>query len=198
MQTASVAAIEELEAELERERELRRRLEAQLRNLADHDPLTDLLNRRSIEEELEAHAARCGRYGSEGALLLVALDGLDAVARGLGQQDADEALAVVAERVVDRLRATDVVGRIAPDELAVLLPRAGLADAEVVAEALVRVVGVTGTPRVPPGTLVASIGVAPVVVTPVGADQAEVTVGQARQALAHARRRGGRWATVDG
>nr|MBA3282162.1 GGDEF domain-containing protein [Acidimicrobiia bacterium] len=58
-----------LESQLEIERERTLRLEAQLRNLADHDPVTDLLNHRSLEHELEEHLAGCERYGPEGALL---------------------------------------------------------------------------------------------------------------------------------
>ena len=44
----------------------RRRYEAELRHLADHDPLTGLLNRRSFERELERHVAYVARYGADG------------------------------------------------------------------------------------------------------------------------------------
>ena len=43
----------------------RRRHEAELRHMADHDPLTGLLNRRSFERELERHVAYVERYGAE-------------------------------------------------------------------------------------------------------------------------------------
>lgn len=173
-------------------------LEEQLRNLADHDPLTDLLNRRSTEHELELHLARCERYGPEGAILLVAVDGLAAIGRELGQRQADEALVVLAERVVGRLRSTDLIGRFGPHELAVLLPRAGVAEVAVVADSLVRVVGGTGTARVPPGSLVASIGVALVVAAPVGAGEPQGMLDQARRALVGAQRRGGGWSAAEG
>ena len=175
-----------LEEELARERERSRRLEAQLRNLADHDPLTDLLNRRSAEHELELHLARCTRYGPEGALLLVGVEGLDAVARERGRAVADEALAVLAERVTARLRTTDVTARWGPGELAVLLPRAAPAEVAVVVDALVGVTAATGTPRVPPGSLGASVGVAPVIALPV---QPAELVDRAARALQADRRR---------
>ena len=44
----------------------RRRHEAELRHMADHDPLTGLLNRRSFERELERHVSYVERYGPEG------------------------------------------------------------------------------------------------------------------------------------
>jgi len=177
-----------LEAQLATERRRCRRLEAQLRNLADHDPLTDLLNRRSLEHELEVHLARCNRYGPEGVLLLVGLDGVEGIADGLGHRQCDEVLATLGERVAERLRETDVAGRWEPQELAVLLPRAEVGEAEELAAALIEVVGGTNTRQVPPGSLVASIGAAPVVSTPTEAGE---LVERAETAMAAVRHRGG-------
>lgn len=195
------ALVAHLEAELARERERRRSLEAQLGNLADHDPLTDLLNRRSIEHELDEHLTCCARYGSEGALLLVELEGLDEAdgpsesTSSTRRVESDEAIVAVAEALIGRLRSTDLVGRWSPAELVVLLPRAGAAGAAVVAEALVDLVGVTGTARRPPGSVTASIGVAPVA----GAStDAGALVATARWAVAAARHHeGGGWAMVE-
>jgi diguanylate cyclase (GGDEF)-like protein len=189
VRAAEATLISRLEAQLAVERERSRRLEAQLRNLADHDPLTDLLNRRTIEHELEVHVTRCARYGPEGALLLVGLDGLDGISRELGRQESDKALAALGEHVATRLRATDVAGRWEPQELAVLLPRAAASEVAAVAEALVGLVAGTSTARVPAGSLTASVGVAPVVVTPIAAAN---LVLRARQAMDAARRQGGR------
>jgi diguanylate cyclase (GGDEF)-like protein len=197
VRVVEAAAVRELEAELARERQRRRTLEEQLRNLADHDPLTDLLNRRSIEHELELHQDRCERYGPEGAFLLVAVGGLADITRDLGERHADEALVALAERVAGRLRTTDVIGRFAPDELAVLLPRAGAAEAALVSESLVQIVGATGTPGVRPGSLAATIGVA-LMTAAGGAGRPEVTLEVARRAVAVARRRGGGWAAIEG
>lgn len=190
MRAAEAARISALEAELAAAREQNCRLEAQLRNLADNDPLTDLLNRRSMEQELEQHIARCTRYGAEGAFLLVALDGLEAVAAASGQVTADEVVAAVGERVVARLRNTDVVGRWSEAELAVLLPKVSVDHLAVVAEALAEIVDRTGTGRVPPGSLTASIGVALVVAARLG--PAERAAG----AVIDARRQGGGWAVA--
>lgn len=190
MRAAEAAKVTALEAELAAAREQNRRLEAQLRNLADNDPLTDLLNRRSMDQELEQHIARCTRYGAEGALLLVALDGLDAIAAARGQAAADEVLATVGERVVARLRNTDLVGRWSETELGVLLPKVSVDHLAVVAAALAEIVNGTGTGRVPPGSLTASIGVALVVAARSG--PAERAAG----AVLDARRRGGGWAVA--
>ena len=190
MRVVDATEISALESQLAIERERNRQLEAQLRNLADHDPLTDVLNRRSVEQELEVHLARCRRYGPEGAFLLVEVGGLSQIASALGQSEADRVLAALAEAVVDRLRATDVTGRWGAHELAVLLPRAADAEVAVVADALARIVGQACTPRVPPGSLSASIGAAPVVEVRAGAAQ---LVARARQAMVDVRQRGGGW-----
>src|SRR6185369_10926611 len=42
-----------------------------LQHLADHDPLTDLFNRRRFEEELSRETARSERYATKAALLLM-------------------------------------------------------------------------------------------------------------------------------
>jgi PAS domain S-box-containing protein len=52
----------------------RRALENELRHLAVHDPLTGLVNRRSLEAELDRHVAYVNRYGDHGALLVLDLD----------------------------------------------------------------------------------------------------------------------------
>ena len=177
-----------MEAELAIERQRNQRLEAQLRNLADHDPITDLLNRRSVEHEVEDHLAGCSRYGPEGAFLLVGLDGLDEIVRSAGANEADELLAGLAEVVTGNLPVTDVAGRWQPDELAILLPRAAEQEVVAVAGAMIELVAAAATPRVAAGSLCASIGVAPV--TSPLPNLAQL-VGRASRAMAVARSRGG-------
>ncbi len=188
MRGNDAAQLAALRWQLASERAERRRLEAQLRNLADHDPVTDLLNRRSLEHEIEDHLAGCARYGAEGALLLVGLDGLDAIARAARPNEVDELLAALAEAVAGRLRGNDVAGRWEPDELAVLLPRAAEEQVVAVAAAMVKLVAEAATPRVPAGSLAASVGVALIGSPP---DDPLLLVDRACRALAAARSRGG-------
>jgi len=116
----------------------RRRLENQLRHLADHDPLTGLVNRRGLEAELERHVAHVDRYGDRGALLVLDLDHFKAVNDTLGHEAGDQLIVSVANLLSRRLRATDTVARLGGDEFAVLLPVADLAAAQRVAESIVR------------------------------------------------------------
>jgi diguanylate cyclase (GGDEF)-like protein len=111
-----------------------------LRHLADHDPLTGLLNRRRFEHELARHLAYGRRYGPDGAALVLDLDRFKPVNDTYGHAAGDRLLARVASVLHERLRATDVVARLGGDEFAVLLPHADRAGAEQVAHSLVETV----------------------------------------------------------
>ena len=118
----------------------RRRFEGELRHLADHDPLTGLLNRRRFEQELDRHVAEVARYGARGALLVLDLDHFKYVNDALGHHAGDELILSVAALLQDRLRETDTIARLGGDEFAVLLPNADVDAAEHVAGTLVRAI----------------------------------------------------------
>jgi diguanylate cyclase (GGDEF)-like protein len=182
-----------LRAELETARKKIRVLESQLRALADHDPLTDLRNRQSMEQAIEDHLAGCVRYGPSGAFLLVGIDGLAELVASQGEALGDEVRVSVADGVRERLRTTDIVCRWADDELAVLLPRSTRHEVQVVANALLEVVsGRTDIDGVSEG-LTASVGVAFVIAE----EAADELVVRASMAMLAARRAGGSRTVVD-
>ena len=114
----------------------RRRHESRLRDLADHDPLTGLLNRRRFEEELGRVIARCARYGRTAATVLLDLDELKAVNDADGHVAGDAMLRQAASALLARVRADDVLARIGGDEFGVVLEAAGAEEAQRVAEDL--------------------------------------------------------------
>ena len=118
----------------------RKRVEAQLQHMADHDPLTGLLNRRRFEQELARHVAHAQRYGAEGAALLLDVDYFKAVNDTYGHGAGDRLIARVAEALRERLRATDVIARLGGDEFAILLPKADRDGAMLLARSLVETV----------------------------------------------------------
>ena len=115
---------------------VRKRMEASLQRLADHDPLTDLWNRRRFEEELRRQVARCRRYGEKAALLLMDLDGFKAVNDSFGHKAGDDLLKLVAAALQQRVRDTDAVARLGGDEFAVLLSNVSPDQAAEVSEQL--------------------------------------------------------------
>lgn len=114
----------------------RRRREERLRHMADHDPLTGLLNRRGFDRELRRHISRISRYGATGSLLVVDLDNFKQFNDSHGHVAGDNLIATVSRGLHGRLRADDVIGRLGGDEFAVLLPEADREQAESLAEAL--------------------------------------------------------------
>lgn len=99
----------------------RKRLETRLRELAERDPLTDLLNRRRFEIELQRQVERCRRYAEQACLLVMDVDRFKSINDQHGHQLGDMALRIVARVVRDRLRSSDVVARIGGDEFAAIL-----------------------------------------------------------------------------
>ena len=110
--------------------------EAQLQHMADHDPLTGLLNRRSFERELNQHIQQVQRYGPEGAALVLDIDRFKHINDTLGHNVGDELIVKVAQTLRTRLRDSDVLARLGGDEFAILLPRGGAAAAARVADAV--------------------------------------------------------------
>jgi diguanylate cyclase (GGDEF)-like protein len=105
-----------------------------MRFLADHDPLTNLLNRRSFVQHLDAEVARSRRHNRPLALLVFDLNELKTLNDTYGHAAGDEALQHVATILTTGLRGGDHAFRIGGDEFAVLLTEANAADANAAAE----------------------------------------------------------------
>jgi diguanylate cyclase (GGDEF)-like protein/PAS domain S-box-containing protein len=118
----------------------RKRLEEQLRHLADHDPLTGLRNRRLFEHDLQLQVARSQRYGEQAAVMMIDLDAFKAINDLYGHKVGDDMLKAIATALTRRLRETDLVARLGGDEFAVLLPHADERGTTLVADGLVRVI----------------------------------------------------------
>ncbi|HEY4829408.1 MAG TPA: EAL domain-containing protein [Solirubrobacteraceae bacterium] len=113
------------------------RHEEQLRQMADHDQLSGLFNRRRFEEELKRELARAGRYATDhSAVLSIDIDNFKGINDSAGHAAGDAVLSHVAHVLGHRSRASDVVARLGGDEFAVLLSAVGVDDARTAAEQL--------------------------------------------------------------
>lgn len=108
-------------------RELERRI-ASLERLAVTDPLTGLLNRRGIQRSLQNALAAARRYGEQGVLISIDLDGFKLVNDTYGHTVGDKVLKQVAQILSEGVRETDCVGRVGGDEFVVILTRAPWED----------------------------------------------------------------------
>ncbi len=113
-----------------------RQYAARLSNLASHDALTGLLNRREFEQRVRAIVEH--REGEEGqhAVLYLDLDQFKVVNDTSGHAAGDELLRQVGALLRPRLREGDVLARLGGDEFGVLLPHCPPAPALRIAEAL--------------------------------------------------------------
>ncbi len=99
-----------------------RALEAQLRDLALHDALTGLPNRRLVMDRLEHALAAAGRDGTQVAVLFCDLNGFKAINDLHGHATGDDVIIAVAGRLSSCLRPGDTVGRLGGDEFVLICP----------------------------------------------------------------------------
>jgi diguanylate cyclase (GGDEF)-like protein/PAS domain S-box-containing protein len=140
---------------------VRRRTEARMAHMAQHDALTDLPNRTLLEDRVERALVAAQRNGQPMALIFMDLDRFKAVNDQYGHAVGDRLLQTAAARLAGAVRASDTVARIGGDEFVVLLPvvasaQDALAVADKIREALAHPFDL-GDVR---GEVSASIGVA--------------------------------------
>lgn len=134
---------------------------SRVRQMAIHDGLTGLYNRRRLDEEIEIAWERSRRYGHELAIAILDLDHFKQINDGHGHHVGDQVLRQFAELIRKSLRTSDVAGRYGGDELVVLLPDGGIEAGHAFGERILKAVRarVFGEPDVALH-LTASIGVA--------------------------------------
>lgn len=137
--TTLLAEVDDLRTEVGR---LKSRL-TEMEGLADRDVLTPALNRRAFVRELRRVATFAQRYGSKASLVYFDLDGFKSVNDRFGHAAGDAALQAVAERLMENVRDSDVVGRMGGDEFAVALVQADHATATAKAASLAKVIEAT-------------------------------------------------------
>jgi diguanylate cyclase (GGDEF)-like protein len=128
------------------------------RQLADLDALTGLHNRRYFHETLARECARAHRYSRRLALMVFDIDDFKDVNNRIGHLAGDAVLAEASARVREVVRSADVPCRVGGDEFAVILPEAGLEQAD---QLFVRIQNaISGRPIGQAGRLKVSAGVA--------------------------------------
>ncbi len=131
------------------------------KQLALHDELTGLPNRRLFQDRLVNALERARRSGSEAALLLVDLNYFKLVNDTEGHHVGDLLLKRIGEIFTGRVRRTDTVARTGGDEFSIILEEpTSLADAENVAHSLMQLLDRPIELEGHPLSIGASIGIA--------------------------------------
>lgn len=108
----------------------RKQMEEQVRQLAFHDALTNLPNRRLLNDRLSQAMAAGKRSGHFGALMFIDLDNFKPLNDSHGHGVGDLLLIEVARRIDSRVREADTVSRFGGDEFVVLLSELGAERSE--------------------------------------------------------------------
>lgn len=112
------------------------RSESRLRQMARHDVLTGILNRRAILEQLAEELERARRCGSTLAIAMIDIDHFKQINDQHGHLAGDEVLCHCVRNLQQRLRQSDCIGRYGGEEFLLLLPATSAEGAMVAVDAL--------------------------------------------------------------
>lgn len=110
--------------------------EQRLRELATTDPLTELVNRRCMQQVAEAGVRHAERLGEPFAVLLIDIDHFKSINDTLGHEAGDRVLVEVARRLRDALGPAGSLARWGGEEFMVSMLGASTAQARATAERL--------------------------------------------------------------
>ena len=134
-----------LKTELERRNEQLRYANEQLaatnellRQMADHDPLTGLTNRRRFKQVLRRRCAEARRQGHTLACMMIDVDYFKRINDAVGHEVGDRVLIALANVLRDELRAADEPARYGGDEFCVLMPHTGALEACTLARRIIQ------------------------------------------------------------
>src|SRR6266404_2216662 len=163
----------------------RKRAEARLAFLAQHDGLTGLPNRNLLRQQMDDMLMHRRRSGEQVAVLVLGLDNFKAVNDMLGHAIGDKLLRGVAMRLRSTLREEDKLARLNSDEFAIV--QSGLRRPEDAVLLSRRLLQAIGDPYLLDGHSVvigASIGIA---MAPGDGDESEKLLKNADMALSRAK-----------
>jgi two-component system cell cycle response regulator len=113
---------------------------AELKRLAEEDPLTGIAHRGAFDQALSREVARARRHGNPLALAILDVDHFKAVNDRHGHLAGDLVLRELSELVRPLVRAEQLFARVGGEELALLLPDVTLEKAALFAEKVRRLV----------------------------------------------------------
>ena len=163
----------------------RKRAEARLAFMAQHDGLTGLPNRSLLRQEIDEMLQHTRRSSDKMAVLMLGLDNFKAINDTLGHGVGDKLLRSVAKRLRSTLREQDTLARLNSDEFAVI--QSGLARPEDAVLLARRLWEAIGEPYLLDGHSVvigASIGIA---MAPGDGEESEKLLKHADMALSRAK-----------
>jgi diguanylate cyclase len=130
------AKIQSQQQRLETQRQLLEQQNARLSYLAEHDPLTGLLNRRAFGEIVAHELLRAERNQRPLCLLMLDLDHFKQINDQHGHPVGDSVIRQTAMLLSSQVRASDSLARIGGEEFILLLPECDMQQGREIAELL--------------------------------------------------------------
>jgi len=158
-----------------------------INHLALHDTLTGLPNRYNLQGRLDQALATARRDGDHLALMFIDMDRFKNINDTLGHHVGDGLLQEVAVRLTASVRDSDVVARLGGDEFVVVLTGVEATAAGIVADKILKTLGLTYRIESHELHTTPSIGIA---VFPDDAETADVLMQNADTAMYHAKSAG--------
>ncbi len=103
----------------------RKAAEEEVQRLAFFDPLTNLPNRRMLNDKLSMYVEQIKQSDHTGALLFLDLDNFKRINDSLGHNAGDEILVELSQRLMRVLNPTDTLARVGGDEFIILIENVG-------------------------------------------------------------------------
>lgn len=138
--SASNKKLEELNKTLEKKVEEKTKSLVQaiekLNLLASKDSLTNIFNRRMLDEFISQETLKSKRYKQKLSLIMIDIDNFKDVNDNFGHQIGDEVIISLTKIVSKNIRESDIFGRWGGEEFIIILPETSIEDAYIVAENL--------------------------------------------------------------
>lgn len=158
---------------------------AALEHQASHDPLTDLPNRKKLNELIQKELLKNTRKDGTFVLLIGDLNHFKEINDTLGHHIGDLVLQQAAERLYNTVRKTDTVARLGGDEFSILLPDVGVDEAIRIVKDIKREFNIPFTAEDHKLNVGISIGM---VESPTHGDDVNILVQRADIAMYHAKK----------
>ena len=108
-----------------------------LEHQANHDPLTDMPNRKLLNDRVQIELVKSNYRNRKFLLMVSDLDRFKEINDTLGHHIGDEVLQQASERLENSLRGDDTVARLGGDEFGILLPNTSLQSSNVIGRKIV-------------------------------------------------------------
>ncbi|MDO6497209.1 sensor domain-containing diguanylate cyclase [Photobacterium sanguinicancri] len=111
-----------------------------LQDLAERDQLTNLFNRRKINDTLHSEQERFMRYHTPFSIVMIDIDHFKRINDQFGHHAGDDVLKELTQRLSANIRKTDILGRWGGEEFMLVCPETTLSQASILSEKIRRLV----------------------------------------------------------